>query len=763
MKSNAKKSFYTCLFILCLFAFAGSSCNPDDSSGQFRQIPSRQSSGVTSEPKSSSLSVADRILDRMLTGEFDLAGELLSENPKATGKTQQVSILLDQYKQMEQYRQDQKLKAYQEQIEDLDKIKERAAGQQVIDVNDIDDAMIAVLRAREYAPKGEKDTLLQDAFVMKAMDQMKKTAEENERNGKWIDAYAHCYYWLSVIYEENESATLSDENLDGYTNGTKTYTDKSKELTELAGIELSLKDSGCGETVLERHEGIQPVMFLRALHLLENNYVNEIDFGEMIKSSLRRCRLLGIVLEKSQEKLEWKASHEQVEKWIAGLDAIQDQSFGQPVNAETVADVFEDVLALNTISLEVPEEVVVSHFTEAALESLDPYTNIVWPWNVKDFEKSMTQQFTGIGVEISKATGVLTIVSLLPDTPAYKAGLDADDEIIAVDGQPTKEMTIYCAVQNITGPKGTKVTLTIHRPSTDKTWDLTITRAQIVVDPIRGWTRTVDGAWDYVIDPDNRIGYIRLTSFSENTGPNLDKALKKLENEGGLNALILDLRYNTGGYLQAASDVVDLFVEEGVIVKSNPRHGFATYEIAHRSGTHPNFPMVVLINGISASASEIVAGALQDPRHQRAMLVGERSYGKGSVQVVTPFTGGGSQMKYTVAYYHLPSDQQVKNRYQMEKLGRKDWGIAPDIEVKLLYNETRGMVDMQRDNDVLFQSDHENNGIPPKRHTLMDTIKADPQLAVGLTVLRAKLLAEGRSLVLHDDIQYDLARTATVD
>ena len=410
-----------------------------------------------------------------------------------------------------------------------------------------------------------------------------------------------------------------------------------------------------------------------------------------------------------------------------------------------MASLLENVLVLNAITLKLPETVVIAHFTEASFSALDPFTNLVWPWNVQDFEK--TQQFFGIGVEISKSTGVLKVVSLLPDTPAYKSGLDADDEIIAVDGEPTEDMTIYCAVSKITGPKGTDVELTIRRPATGETKDLTITRGKIKVQPLRGWIREVDGEWNYWIDPDNRIGYVRLTAFTETSGPDLDEVLRKLEKDG-LNGLVLDLRFNSGGYLQSAAEVVDLFIKEGVIVKSIPRQGPPTYEIAHRSGTHPEYPLVLLINGSSASASEIVAGALQDSHHMRATLVGQRSYGKGSVQVVTPFTGGGSQLKYTVAYYHLPSDQKVKNRYEQQELGSEDWGIAPDVEVEMLSNEMRDMIDIQRSNDVLTRIDHLDNGGSLKRHTLMETLKADPQLSVGLLVLKSKIVAAGEPITV---------------
>jgi carboxyl-terminal processing protease len=253
-----------------------------------------------------------------------------------------------------------------------------------------------------------------------------------------------------------------------------------------------------------------------------------------------------------------------------------------------------------------------------------------------------------------------------------------------------------------------------------------------------------------MVDTANQVGYIRLTTFTETSASDLDEILTRLEKEG-LNGLILDLRYNPGGYLNSAAEVADLFIREGVIVKSSPRHGLATYEIAHEKGTHPDYPLVILINESSASASEIVAGALQDPKYRRATLVGQRSYGKGSVQVVSPYTGGNSQLKYTVAYYHLPSDQQVKNRYQMEKQGRKDWGVAPDVEVKMSISELREMLDKQRDNDVLVQAGHDESKAPTKRSSLQQTLDSDPQLATALLVVQSKMIRNGRTLQLPSD------------
>lgn len=699
-------------------------------------LPTREAAVVPAVKESA----LEPVIEKITHGRMDEAEQLLSKTEDSTA-ADQLKVLLKHNDQLQAFREKEKQAAYQEQLDELGKLKEKAGASDPIDPNTVDEIMLAVVRAREYASADQKEQVLADPFVQKVLAQMQQKADEDEQHGKWLDAYAHNYYWLTALHEDNQ-----------------TYKDKSEELTDLATIELSLKDSTCGETAVERYEDIKAEMYLRAIKLLDSNYVTVVDFQGMAQKGLDRCRLLGRVLGQTQEELAWKASQEAVDGWAEGLKDIQsrvDHVAADDTDAmkmDMLESVFEDVLGLNLITLKLPEEVVIAQFTEASFAALDPFTTLVWPWNVKDFEKSMTQQFTGIGVEISKVTGTLKIASLLADTPAYRAGLDADDEIVAVNGESTKDMTIYCVVDKITGPKGTKVTLTVRRPSTGETKDYTITRDKIVVDPLRGWTRNAQGQWDYIIDPANKIGYIRLMQFTENSGPDIDAALKQLEPEG-LSGVILDLRFNTGGYLQAAADVVDLFVSEGVIVKSSPRHGFASYEIAHRSGTHPDYPLVVLINGGSASASEIVAGALQDPKHHRAVLVGERSYGKGSVQVITGYTGDGSQMKYTMAYYHLPSDQRVKNRYQIEKLGRKDWGIAPDVEVKMLSNEVRKMIDIQRDNDVLFQDGHDDGEGQTKRHALEEMLRADPQLSVAVMVIRSELVAEGKTLTLPESFE----------
>ena len=726
---------------LLVAALLTAGCEPEETNIRTAAADAGQTVAIqTDETPSAGAEVVYR---RILRGDFDGAAAALPAAGTINDiRLQQLRRVIEDYKRIEAKNITARNESLSEQMKALDELRKKFEPDYIVDVNDIGEIMAVVIRAHESADESTKAAILKDPLVSKTIAAAMEKGKELDAKGEWIDAYAYCLYWLVSLDEDN-----------------KEYKEYAEELSEKALIEMALKDDSCGQTSAQRHEGIEAEMVFRAIRALEANYVSAVNYGEMAEKGLSRCRFLGEVLSHGDKELEYKVAPESVGKWLTGIAAIEKEVKESPgsLTSEKFKLIFGEVLALNSITLEIPEEVVIAQFAEASFASLDPYTTLVWPWQVKDFQKNMTQQFIGIGVEISKATGKLKVVSLLPDTPAYTAGLDADDEILAVDGESTENMTVVCAVSKITGPKGSKVTLTIRHAGSDKTEDITIVRDRIVVPPLRGWQRDESGEWQYMIDRENGIGYIRITNFTETTVPDMDEILRKLEKEG-LRGLIIDLRFNSGGYLVSAAGVVDLFVEEGVIVKSEPRVGFSTSERAHKQGTHPNYPLVVLINGQSASASEIVAGALQDPKFKRATLVGTRTYGKGSVQVVTPYTGGDSQLKYTMAYYHLPSGQRVMNRYEMEKQGRKDWGIQPDVEVELSLNEMRRMVEVQRANEVLAKADHDAAN-PLTRHTLEETLDADKQLAVALLVLKSKMIHAGQ--IVKFDTPQNAAMTAT--
>jgi len=694
-------------------------------------------------------------------GLFDEAEKTIEEARGASLSESEpvgrLAALVAEYEQIAERRKAGQALAYEEQLTALKKaqgvvdVNDPNEIADLNDVNDVVEVLSIVTRAGEYATDAQRQELLGMDFVKTVFQKAIDKAAEYEVEGKWIEAYSNCYYWLAAIDPNNEA-----------------YKDYAERLIEKSQIVAAFQDSPC-ETSRERFDGIKPIMFVKAIAALNLYYVNIIDYGEMAAKGIERCILLADVVERSKQFASYmsdangvkdvndaggvsdpngvkkkfvKPDPEALAAWRSTLAALRGEVKESPsgFGRDEFLAIFEKLLILNEATAKLPDTIVVAQFSEAALEALDPYTVMVWPRQVDDFEKMMTNEFTGIGIEISRRDGLLTVGSLLPDTPAYRSGLDAGDVIEAVDGLETRDMTLTCAVKKITGPKGTKVRLTVRRQNLDSTQDIEITRDRITVPTIRGWQRAEDGHWRYMLDEKEKIGYVRLMSFSAETAEDFDKALRGLETEG-MRALILDLRFNSGGLLDSAVAVADKFIEEGLIVKTQPGFGrVPDYRTAKRAGTHPNYPVVVLINSGSASASEIVAGAMADPRYRRATLVGERTHGKGSVQGITPFPGGRAQLKYTMAYYHLPSGQRVESRDAMKKLGRTDWGVAPDVKIELRSDEVRKMIDIQRDNDVLVQANHDNSNGEVKKHSVADTLKSDPQLAVGLLVAQSKLI-----------------------
>lgn len=730
MKNKRFKLYHLiCLFCLATILFSSVTC----------ALASRSSKSTIREdvqdvPESSlaELDIVGQVCSFIDQGKFDDAGELIkktSDDPNRLGNTAlQLLQITDEYQGISQQMKQAKEAVYAERIEQLDKLRSET---DVNDVNDIIEVLSAVADVSELANEQQKEKLLTDEFVRDIMHTAIDKATGYELEGKWLEAYTDCYFWLVVI----------DPNNDG-------YSDYAQQLYDKATIAASLEDSAC-ETREERYHGVNKQIFIRTVNYLDLHYVNKIDYKEMANKALEQCQLLGEVMEfhtedfndpneNQKSEVEYRQS---LSAWSVSLDVIMDdvkQSTG--ISRDRFLNIFEEILKINEATVELPQPVLIAQFAEASLSSLDDYTVIIWPRQVQEFEKLMTNEFSGIGIEISKPKGLLTVTSLLPDTPAYTSGLDAGDTIEAVDGLQTKDMTLTCAVKKITGPKGTPVKLTIKRAGEEKTRDIVITRGKIVVPTIRGWQRTDSGRWQYMIDQENHIGYIRLTSFSAESSENLEKVLDKLEAQD-LNGLVLDLRYNTGGLLESAIDVADKFLKEGLIVQRHSGFGrLPIYAEAKKRGTHPNYPLVILVNANSASASEIVAGALADKVHKRAILVGTRTHGKGSVQTITNIIGDGAQMKYTMAYYHLPSGQRVESREEMKKQDREDWGVGPNIEVTLISEEIKEMIDVQRANDVLVKADHDNANDVVKKFTLEETLTADRQLAIGLLVIRSKII-----------------------
>jgi carboxyl-terminal processing protease len=420
------------------------------------------------------------------------------------------------------------------------------------------------------------------------------------------------------------------------------------------------------------------------------------------------------------------------------------------IRKDKLLGVFERVLSMNESQIGgmgLPPALLIVQFAKGALSSLDPYTVIFWPSQAEKFEKALTNQFTGIGIRFSKEDDSPKVLSVLPDTPAYRSGLEAGDVIVAVDGVGMGRMSPNCVAQSIAGPEGTKVTLTVRPEGEDRTRDITLNRTSIIVPSIRGWQRSETDEWLYMIDANNKIGYIRISCFDSRTVDDFERTLIQLEKQG-LKGLILDLRSNPGGLLNGAIEIADMFIKEGLIARIQPRCGMPTYVSANRKKTHPDYPLVVLIDRFTASSAEILSGVLQEPKHNRATIVGERSYGKSSVQSIVSHIGGGAKLKYTTAYYYLPSGQKIKNRDTDTKLSCANWGVLPDVNVKVRSDELRKMAKMQRANDLAVKGGL-NNTCNVQRFSGRETIDADPQLATGILVLKSKMIESGYRLALN--------------
>jgi carboxyl-terminal processing protease len=305
---------------------------------------------------------------------------------------------------------------------------------------------------------------------------------------------------------------------------------------------------------------------------------------------------------------------------------------------------------------EIPPQKLIYGAVQGMLKSLDPHSSFMKPEDYKELQIETKGSFTGIGIEISLKDGILTVVSPIEGTPAYKAGLKANDKILKIEDKTTKNMTLIEAVKLLRGAKGTDVTISIYREGWRRLKDITLTRDVIPIKSVR--SRMLEDGY----------GYIRIGNFQNKTTFELKKALRELEKGKGLKGLVLDLRNNPGGLLDQAVKVADVFLKKGLIVYTDGRIDEQKMRFeAHQDKHSHDYPIAVLVNEGSASASEIVAGALQD--HKRAIILGIQTFGKGSVQTIIPLEDG-SAVRLTTARYYTPNGRSIQAK-----------GIEPDIEI----------------------------------------------------------------------------------
>ncbi|MBN2419157.1 MAG: S41 family peptidase [Deltaproteobacteria bacterium] len=341
------------------------------------------------------------------------------------------------------------------------------------------------------------------------------------------------------------------------------------------------------------------------------------------------------------------------------------------VNADTERvykniELFTEVLRQienNYVETQDPKDLIYGAI-RGMIRDLDPHSSFMTKEEYKEFMLETKGSFTGIGIEITIKDNILTVVSPIEDTPAYKAGIKAGDRIIKVEDESTKDMTMLEAVKRIRGPKGTNVKLTVLREGSEKPMEFSITRDVIPLKSVRY----------NLLSPE--IAYVRISNFQSKTAEDLSSAIKDLEKDKEIKGLVLDLRNNPGGLLSQAIEVSDIFLDSGVIVSTKGRSNAHNITAsAHENSTKSDYPIIVLVNGGSASAAEIVSGALQD--NKKALILGTRTFGKGSVQTILPLSDG-SGLRLTTARYYTPSGKSIQSS-----------GITPDIEIPFVVQEAK--------------------------------------------------------------------------
>ncbi|MFB3150717.1 MAG: S41 family peptidase [Alphaproteobacteria bacterium] len=372
-----------------------------------------------------------------------------------------------------------------------------------------------------------------------------------------------------------------------------------------------------------------------------------------------------------------------------GILTAQEKSSATYRQLNLFGDVFERVRA--DYVEEVSDKELIENAINGMLTALDPHSSYLNEKNYRDMQVQTKGEFGGLGIEVTLENGLVKVVSPIDDTPAFRAGIQPQDLITHIDGEQVLGLTLQQAVERMRGKVDTDIRLTIRRKGR-KPFDVTLTRAIIKIRSVRSRIER------------KNIGYVRITSFNEQTHKGLVKAMEKLraDAEGGLKGIVLDLRNNPGGLLDQAVAVADAFLDKGEIVSTRSRRK----ENAQRFNARPGdlakvLPIVVLINGGSASASEIVAGALQD--HGRAIIMGTRSFGKGSVQTIVPLPGQGA-MRLTTSRYYTPSGRSIQAK-----------GIDPDIVIEQSKVEPINQGSRRSEADLRGALTNDSDGDAPKK------------------------------------------------
>ncbi len=510
----------------------------------------------------------------------------------------------------------------------------------------------------------------------------------------------------------------------------------------------------------DQFRGISLALLKEALKKTASDHLENCGWKPMLLGGVEALKLLSTT-DECRESFPNLSDDVKRAAWIAVIDKAEktiSAANRDLVNGVMFREIINELLKINEATVALPEEVVLHEFGEGAMGVLsrkfeDNYSALIWPDALRRFRQQVEGNFVGVGILIRHdEKRDIQIINPLEGSPASRAGLKPDDRIIAVDGQSTTGWALNKAVDLITGPEGDTVTLSIRRAGVNDPFDVAMKRESIKMRSVNGWNKKSlsdigTPSWEWYVDPSMGIGYVRLTSFNEDSFSDFMSALKEMRAQRKLNGLVLDLRGNPGGLLSSAVDFCNLWIESGVLVSTENRFGVTTSSKKAESNRAElkDLPVAVLVNQSSASASEILSGCLQ--AYDKAVIVGERSFGKGSVQEVNPLAdrGKSAAVKITTQHYVLPPEvsqpEGTKGRLVHKKPGSNDWGVNPDLRAKMTPDQIDKSNELRIKADTIAATDDPKAKPRPSPDDLL--VKGlDPQLEMALMVVRARVVKD---------------------
>ncbi len=654
-------------------------------------------------------------------GRFDEVLDVLQIDAERAPEAGIASLIhdLERYHANEGLRQKQRQATYEQA---LATVRDKVAA------NDLEAAIIAAIEAHSLAD--EPLLVLRDPAVSDLVTRTEIAAKQAELNEDWVEAGV-LFARLNLLFEDDARYRLDVKRVNTHLRVLALYTPEAlRSLQRARAQRVGRADdfnaaAADDETWQTRLKGITPDMLRESLKTAAEQHIDHRGYAALMAGSLEPLLTLLATpaLADAFPSLADEQATRAFRKELLRLKAeFKDPQ--RPLTQFRALARMDEVLAHNQRTVRLPEAVLAYEMAEGALSTLDEFSSMYWPEDVSYLARSTQGSFTGIGVQIARRTddktsveaaaggeaavtaagGHIAIVSPLSGSPAMAVGIEAGDIIRTVDGKDASNWSLTKAVREITGPPNTDVVLGIERKGHDELIEFRVTRGVIPIESVKGWSHDEQGNWDYWLDREAGVGYIRLTQFIPQSVDDIDRAVNQLEAEGHLHGLILDLRHNPGGLLTSAIQVTNRFLKDGPILFTvDGQRNIKSAWNARSRGTYDDFEVVVLINQGSASASEIVSGALQD--RGRAFIIGDRSYGKGSVQDVYWFPNARNPtygLKVTTQYYQLPGGRIIHRTPEA-----KEWGVQPDLAVDVTNQTVAWNLELRQEIDVLRDGENQ--------------------------------------------------------